>query len=278
MSDNLYLWNKVESTNPAHTKKVKFGRAITAIDPYHQLKNATEQFGPAGEGWGWSVVDTQFLPINEVACLVRVWHGDSGKYIEQWGQAGLYLDNDEQKKDSDCMKKATTDGITKCLSMLGFNADIFLGLFEDNKYVADQKDKFAKEKLFKEVLEFLGDDVIKQYQDLVKAGNPIEFFNFMSQFKPKDPSQYDPTIDALSSTWPAGEKTKMNKAHMELNAKFTQVIQQVSEDLVKAISDEDDQGIVENWDEIGRAKAIVMKSLSPEHVEYLKNRKKTEEE
>ena len=40
----------------------------------------------------------------------------------------------------------------------------------------------------------------------------------------------------------------------------------------------DDQGIVENWDEIGRAKAIVMKSLSPEHVEYLKNRKKTEEE
>jgi len=39
------------------------------------------------------------------------------------------------------MKKATTDGITKCLSMLGFNADVFLGKFDDNKYVQELKNK-----------------------------------------------------------------------------------------------------------------------------------------
>ena len=29
----------------------------------------------------------------------------------------------ENKKDTDCFKKATTDGVTKCLSFLGFNAE-----------------------------------------------------------------------------------------------------------------------------------------------------------
>ncbi len=143
MSDNLKLWDSVEKTNPAHTKKVTFGRAITAIDPYHQIKNATAQFGPAGEGWGWSVVDTKFLPTNEVACLVRLWHGDPSRYIEQWGQNGLYIDNKEEKKDTDCMKKCVTDGLTKCLSTLGFNADVFLGKFDDSKYVQQMKEEFA---------------------------------------------------------------------------------------------------------------------------------------
>ena len=91
--DNLDLWNKVCKTDPAHTKKVTLGRSITAIDPYRQIMNATEQFGAAGKGWGWSVVDTKFLPTNQVACLVRVWHGDPEKYIEQWGQNGLFIDN-----------------------------------------------------------------------------------------------------------------------------------------------------------------------------------------
>ena len=48
MSGNLKLWNEVEKTNPAHTKKVTFGRSITAIDPYRQIQAATKQFGPAG--------------------------------------------------------------------------------------------------------------------------------------------------------------------------------------------------------------------------------------
>ena len=143
MSDNLKLWNLVEKTNPAHTKEVKLGRSITAIDPYRQIKNATEQFGAAGDGWGWSVVDTKFLPTNQVACLVRVWHGTTDKYIEQWGQNGLFIDNAEKKKDTDCMKKATTDGLTKCLSMLGFNADVFFGKFDDNKYVQQMREEFG---------------------------------------------------------------------------------------------------------------------------------------
>jgi len=141
----LKLWKAVSRTNPDDTKKVTFGRGFTAIDPYSQIRNATEQFGPAGEGWGWEVTNVTHLPTNEVGVLVRLWHGKPDTFIEQWGQAGLYIDKNEKMKDTDCMKKATTDGVTKCLSYLGFNADVFLGKFDDNKYVAKMREEFGSQ-------------------------------------------------------------------------------------------------------------------------------------
>lgn len=142
MNDNLKLWSSVENTNPEHTKSLTFGRKITAIDPYHQVKNATSVFGPVGIGWGWSVERVEYLPTNELALLIRMWHGEKSNTFEQWGQASLFTDKAEKKKDTDCFKKATTDGITKCLSFIGFNADIFLGKFDDNKYVQEMKNHF----------------------------------------------------------------------------------------------------------------------------------------
>ena len=141
--DNMELWRSVETTNPAHTKKITFGRAITAIDPYRQMEAATKAFGPAGTGWGWEVKRVEYLPTNEIGMLISLWHGSSDfGHIEQWGQASLYIDKKEEKKDTDCFKKATTDGVTKCLSYIGFNADVFLGKFDDNKYVEQAKAQF----------------------------------------------------------------------------------------------------------------------------------------
>ena len=139
---NLELWDSVEKTDPSHTKEVTFGRKITAIDPYRQIKNATEKFGPVGIGWGWTVVQIENLPTNELGILIRMWHTDKANTFDQWGQASLYIDKAENKKDTDCLKKATTDGVTKCLSLIGFNADVFLGKFEDNKYVNQLKEEF----------------------------------------------------------------------------------------------------------------------------------------
>jgi Xaa-Pro aminopeptidase len=46
--------------------------------------------------------------------------------------------------DEEAPKKSLTDAIGKALSMLGFSADIYLGLFDDNKYVNDRKAEAAK--------------------------------------------------------------------------------------------------------------------------------------
>lgn len=146
--NNLSLWNNVEKTDPRHTKKVTFGRGFTAIDPYYQIKCATEQFGPAGEGWGWDVVRVEeFREIASMGLLIRLWHGNREQYVEQWGQGSFYTDNNKTKADHDVLKKATTDGITKCLSYLGFNADVFTGKFDDNKYVQQMNAEFEKEQI-----------------------------------------------------------------------------------------------------------------------------------
>lgn len=147
MSDiitNMELWNKVCVTNPDNTKEVGFGRKFTAIDAHSQIKRATEVFGRVGVGWGWEVVEIQY-PLNDtVALKIRVWHGDRDNWFEHWGQCGLFTGNDKAKDDQECFKKATTDGLTKCLSYLGFNADVFLGKFDDNKYVEALKETYEK--------------------------------------------------------------------------------------------------------------------------------------
>lgn len=144
--NNLDLWSAVEKTDPKHTKKVTFGRGFTAIDPYYQIKCATEQFGAAGEGWGWEVVRVEeFREIASLGLLIRLWHGNRENYIEQWGQGSFYTDNNKTKADHDVLKKATTDGITKCLSYLGFNADVFTGKFDDNKYVQQMNAEFREQ-------------------------------------------------------------------------------------------------------------------------------------
>ena len=39
--------------------------------------------------------------------------------------------------DEDAAKKSVTDGMIKCLSMIGFAGDIFSGRWDDSKYVAE---------------------------------------------------------------------------------------------------------------------------------------------
>ena len=144
-SKHVELWNRVSQTPKDAQKDVKLGRTFTAIDPYYQIMRATEEFGVAGEGWGCEVVETKFLPTDQVAVLVKLWHGKRENYIEQWGQNGFYIDGAKKRPDGDCMKKATTDGLTKCLSYLGFSADIFLKKFCDNKYISGQLSKGEEE-------------------------------------------------------------------------------------------------------------------------------------
>jgi len=190
--ENMKLWRAVEKTNPAHTKKVKFGRAITAIDPYRQIEAATEQFGPATQGWGWEVKKVHELEATkQIGVLIRLWVYNANQYIEQWGQAGLYIDNKNTKKDEDCFKKATTDGVTKCLSYLGFNSDIFFGLYDDNKYVAKMKEEFSEEEKPKKVKKTAMDQAI----DAIKAAKTVEAVEALVwRFKSSIKLEYDEVL------------------------------------------------------------------------------------
>ena len=145
MTDNMELWNKVCTTDPSHTKHVSTRGGFTAIDAMYQIQCATEQFGVAGKGWGWSFTDPLFLPNGTVVIKCTLWHGNKDNTVEQFGQKKM---GDDSRPDEDALKKAGTDALTKCLSYLGFNADVFLGKFDDSKYVEElRKDETAKKVL-----------------------------------------------------------------------------------------------------------------------------------
>lgn len=128
---NLEIWNAVCETDPNHTKRVNQRGGFTAIDAHYQIMLATKQFGPVGIGWGYIVEGIERMDTFVVA-HVTLWHGDRGN---TFGPVPGCAEMFGKRPDHDAPKKATTDAITKGLSHLGFNADVFLGLFDDNKYI-----------------------------------------------------------------------------------------------------------------------------------------------
>lgn len=143
---NLDLWNKVEKTDPKYTKQANVrGNKITAIAPQRQIKNATEQFGSYGKGWGFKEIDFDFsmVPVNNVIIFKGLFFYPEGQFPIV-SSIGAYMDKACKMPDQDFAKKAETDALTKALSKLGFNADVFMGMYDDHKYVQMMNEEFNK--------------------------------------------------------------------------------------------------------------------------------------
>ena len=132
-------------TNPDHTREVKAGRKFTAICPQSQFLAATEQFGPYGAGWGLKEINRDFESLREyrMAIFSGVFWFKGGEF-EISTSISLFIDKAQTKIDSDICKKAETDLVTKALSKIGFNADVFMGRFDDNRYVSEMRENFNK--------------------------------------------------------------------------------------------------------------------------------------
>jgi hypothetical protein len=140
LPDTMRIWDAVCKTDPSHTKRVNQRGGFTAIDAQYQLMEATRQFGPVGEGWGYDVGEFQIVgPL--IIVPVTLWHT---KRDNRFGPILGCCEIAGQRPDRDAPKKAITDAITKGLSQLGFNADVFLGRFDDNKYVEERRRETAE--------------------------------------------------------------------------------------------------------------------------------------
>ncbi len=143
MSDNMKLWDSVFETDPAYTKFVKVGRGFTTIDAFYQVRRATEVFGPVGHGWGWETSETYTDGL--VIVKMHLWYrhpdtGEVGRPVVHFGCKALA--NKSGRVNEDAVKSATTDALTKALSFIGFNGDVFMGKFDDNKYVEEMRNKY----------------------------------------------------------------------------------------------------------------------------------------
>lgn len=142
---NMKLWQEVCVTDPAAVKPIT-GKSYkgNSPKPYWIIQRATEVFGPVGIGWGVTVKSERFERLSDTDVLhvavVSVWFMRDGKRSETFDQMGgtkaCYMTGKGSLMvDEDAGKKSVTDGMVKCLSMIGFAGDIFSGLWDDSKYV-----------------------------------------------------------------------------------------------------------------------------------------------
>lgn len=146
MTDNLALWQSVEKTPKDQTKAIT-GKSYsgTSPKPHYLVRKATETFGPCGIGWGFHIVDER---IEEGAggerlsiARVKVWYEWGGKRGEVEHIGGTQFSGTRKSgqpfTDEDAPKKSVTDALVKALSMIGFAGDIFMGRYDDSKYVRE---------------------------------------------------------------------------------------------------------------------------------------------
>jgi hypothetical protein len=150
--ENKALWDQVKVTDPRAVKAIT-GKPYkgNSPKPYWLIERATEIFGPIGIGWGVDVVSERFERMSEHDVLhvavVSVWYVQDGVRSQPFEQMGgtkaCYMSKNGLIVDEDAGKKSVTDGMVKCLSMIGFAGDIFSGLWDDSKYIDWAAEKFA---------------------------------------------------------------------------------------------------------------------------------------
>lgn len=161
--NNLKLWEQVCTTDPAKTSQIGFGesKGKTSVNPQYRIKMATEHLGPIGIGWGYEIKEERFdngaavfdadgnHSDFELVHTIRLelWYmldGERGT-VQQYGHTPYkYLKADGSKwiTDKEYAKKTLTDALGKCLSMLGFNSDIYEGEYDSAAYVSAIADEF----------------------------------------------------------------------------------------------------------------------------------------
>ncbi|WP_338885288.1 hypothetical protein [Xenorhabdus sp. TH1] len=175
---NLRIWKAVQRTDPRFTKPLEgMGYSGTSINSNYMLMRATEIFGPIGKGWGYDILEeksidgipmtepvldernkqiaTRFLRDGDGSLIftqnhsikILFWYadeyGERASFISYGATPYRYQSNYGPKADGEVLKKSLTDAIKKALSMLGFSADVFMGMHDNPEYLAENKIEFG---------------------------------------------------------------------------------------------------------------------------------------
>jgi len=133
---DIEIWNKNSDVNLKFTKKVNVpGKTpFTNIDTYELLRMATEQFGSYGKGFGIKEMSWSERQVEDTTLLVldSVFFFPGGEFPYRTSLKSIYKAKAGYMViDEDAPKKLITNTIAKCLSMIGFGASVYLGLWED---------------------------------------------------------------------------------------------------------------------------------------------------
>ena len=151
----LALWEAARESDVRGADSLDRGPSRgTAGEAIRDVKRVSEALGPVGFAWGWEVkserLDTFGLGEEQRvihSCVLRAWFrrpdGSKG-HLEHvghtkaayWTRARRPGDKPRYVIDEEFAKKSVTDALSKIMVNLGASADIWLGRFDGNKYVA----------------------------------------------------------------------------------------------------------------------------------------------
>lgn len=173
--DNLELWKDVFKTDERFTTAFSVNGGGTSINGTYMTMIATREFGPKGIGWGVDILEERFdngAPITRTVkgtdgnntwelipdgvggiltekhhiIKIRLWYirnGVRGEEISFGCTPYIYSSKHGLICDGEATKKSLTDATKKALSALGFCADIFMGLYDNQEYRQKNKAEFA---------------------------------------------------------------------------------------------------------------------------------------
>jgi hypothetical protein len=118
----------------------------------------TEAFGPAGKGWGIDTYTVNVIDIpptgEKMVCItVTIFYMDDKERCVTppgFGQDFIIKEvRDGLKVDGESYKKAFTDALGNAAKYLGLGADVYMGMYDDSKYVNSMTEKFGEAKEIK---------------------------------------------------------------------------------------------------------------------------------
>ena len=205
---NLKLWNAVCKTDPKFTKDANVrGYQMTSIAPQYRILQATKQFGPYGSTWGLKdlVYKESLIEKTGVMILSAIFYYPGGDF-EISTSISIYRDNAQTKPDQDFIKKVETDLLTKALSKIGVSADVFLGSYDDDKYITAMHEEFKELPPKPKGSHKLKTDIAPFISQILSSTSLEEFEQIKIDFK-------EP-FERIMSIWPyymtsvEGEQTK----------------------------------------------------------------------
>jgi hypothetical protein len=176
-------------------------------------------------GLSWTFVDTK------MAMLQATFKYPGGEFPIT--NAINYVRGD--KTDDDFAKKCETDTITKSLSRLGFNADVFLGRFDDQKYIDSMNEKYTPP---------YTPEQLEQFHAYLDAGEVVLFHALRLGLPPE-------TWTALFGSFPKGEITRGKSRARTLEAEGWNRVSEYVTHIRTAIEADDQPGLLEVCGEVG---------------------------
>lgn len=145
--ENLEIYNKVRAVPENALRAITSGRLAgkSDINPMWRIKELTEQFGPCGIGWRYTI-DKQWLEesfgTGEIAgfCNITLYYKFNGEWSEgipgTGGSTFVAKEKNGPHMSDEVFKMALTDALSVACKAIGIGADVYWGA-DRSKYNTD---------------------------------------------------------------------------------------------------------------------------------------------